>query len=855
MKNLYNNLNGKYRNFIAPFLWLHGETIEDVIKEIHAIHNTGIRGVCLESRTHENFCEEAWWRDLAIIFEECEKLGMKVWILDDKHFPSGYANGIFDEKYKHLKKWDIIERHIDVAGPVTDGAAMLETWRWDPVNDEIIAVFACKKAPDGKLTSDIIDISDNIRDGMVYFDLPDGYFRIVFLVKTRFYMGKYYESFSDKLNPEATEAYLKEVYEPHYEHFKKYFGNTFAGFFSDEPGFENNRSYGLTTDLGKIWQEYPWHERVYNRLFEKYGEDTYKKLMLLWFEDSENEYIGVRYDYMSIITDEYSMNFTQKIGTWCREHGVEYIGHIIEDENTHAKTGSGAGHYFKSMCGQDMSGVDVVLHQIIPGMRDYSNACSTSYMETSNRFYNYVLAKLAASDAVQDERKHGRAMCELFGAYGWAEGTKIMKFLADHMIMRGINHFVPHAFSPKEDDEDCPPTFYNHGKNPLYSYMNIIMGYMNRMSDLLSGFKRITDCAILYDAEAIWCGGEFVKNEDIAKELWNNLIDYDFISEDNLSTSRIVNKKICLGLAEYSHIIIPFRKFITPALKNIIDRLVKKDIDVIFVGGRPDYDVYGNKTEITGGRDCAVEDIAAMLEDFCEYDVNNKGFLSAAHYSNGKNDIYLFANEGLKTVSCSVTVRNTSLKQYFLYDAVENKIYKKCRENIELELYPYNCVAVILGDVNDVEISCNKKYISKHIIHPQYEIDLCGDVRENNYERYAVASDLKSITGMDGIHDFAGKIRYKFTVSPEKDGLYELDLGQVGECAEVYMNGSLCGRRIMPPYKFDMGALSADKECLITAVISTHSGYKYKDNFSRYLLFEPMGMTGPVTLLEYEKEI
>ena len=97
-----------------------------------------------------------------------------------------------------------------------------------------------------------------------------------------------------------------------------------------------------------------------------------------------------------------------------------------------------------------------------------------------------------------------------------------------------------------------------------------------------------------------------------------------------------------------------------------------------------------------------------MLEDFCEYDVNNKGFLSAAHYSNGKNDIYLFANAGLKTVSCSVTVRNTSLKQYFLYDAVENKIYKKCRENIELELYPYNCVAVILGDVNDVEISCNK---------------------------------------------------------------------------------------------------------------------------------------------------
>ncbi len=855
MKGLYDNLKGEYGSFSAPFLWLHGEPVNEVIDEIHAIYNIGIRSVCLESRTYEDFCGDAWWRDLSVIFEECKKLGMRVWILDDKHFPSGYANGIFEEKYKHLQKWDIIERHIDVAGPVEDGAAMSETWRWDPDNDEIVAVLACKKAKDGKLTSDIIDISDNIRDGMVYFNLPDGYFRIVFLVKTRFYMGKYYDSFSDKLNPEATEAYLKEVYEPHYEHFKKHFGNTFAGFFSDEPGFENNRAYGLTTDLGKIWQEYPWHERVYNRLFEKYGEDTYKKLLLLWFEDSGNEYNGVRYDYMNIITDEYSMNFTQKIGAWCREHGVEYIGHIIEDENTHAKTGSGAGHYFKSMHGQDMSGVDVVLHQIIPGMRDYSNACSTSYLETSNRFYNYVLAKLAASDAVQDERKHGRAMCELFGAYGWAEGTKTMKFLADHMIMRGINRFVPHAFSPKEDDEDCPPTFYNHGKNPLYNYMDIIMGYMNRMSNLLSGCKRVTDCAVLYDAEAIWCGGEFVKNEDIAKELWDNLIDYDFISEDNLNTAKLANGKVYRGLAEYGHIIIPFRRFITPVLTDIINRLVKNGVDVIFAGGRPDCDIYGNSVDIIGGRDCAAEDIAAALENFCEYDVNDKDFLSAAHYSNGRNDIYLFANEGLKVISCGIRLRNKPIKEYFLYDAAENKMYKKCGENIELELYPYNCIAVITGEADGSAISFNKKYISKSIINPQYEIDLCSDVRADKYEKYAVTSELKSITGMDGLHGFAGRIRYKFTLSPEKDGMYELDLGRIGECAEVYINGNSCGRRIVPPYKFDMGALSADREYTITAIISTHSGYKYKDNFSRYLLFEPMGMTGPVTLSEYEKEI
>ena len=57
-------------------------------------------------------------------------------------------------------------------------------------------------------------------------------------------------------------------------------------------------------------------------------------------------------------------------------------------------------------------------------------------------------------------------MCEAFGAYGWNEGLKMMKWITDHLIVRGINHLVPHAFDPKEfPDFDCPPHFYAHGMN------------------------------------------------------------------------------------------------------------------------------------------------------------------------------------------------------------------------------------------------------------------------------------------------------------------------------------------------------------------------------------------------------
>ena len=38
-------------------------------------------------------------------------------------------------------------------------------------------------------------------------------------------------------------------------------------------------------------------------------------------------------------------------------------------------------------------------------------------------------------------------MAEVFGAFGWHEGLREMKWIADHMLVRGINWFTPHAFS------------------------------------------------------------------------------------------------------------------------------------------------------------------------------------------------------------------------------------------------------------------------------------------------------------------------------------------------------------------------------------------------------------------------
>ncbi len=78
----------------------------------------------------------------------------------------------------------------------------------------------------------------------------------------------------------------------------------------------------------------------------------------------------IRYNYMSLVSELYSQHFSQRIGRWCREHKVDYIGHVIEDNNAHTRLGYGAGHFFQSMKGQSMAGIDVVLHQLMPQQND-----------------------------------------------------------------------------------------------------------------------------------------------------------------------------------------------------------------------------------------------------------------------------------------------------------------------------------------------------------------------------------------------------------------------------------------------------------------------------------------------------
>ena len=107
-------------NYILPFLWMHGASDEKKKRMVEVIYESGARAVCLEARPHPDFAGSLWWHDVEVILEEAKEKDMKVWILDDAHFPTGLANGAAEHAPEKLKRICLTEQHMDILGPVPD---------------------------------------------------------------------------------------------------------------------------------------------------------------------------------------------------------------------------------------------------------------------------------------------------------------------------------------------------------------------------------------------------------------------------------------------------------------------------------------------------------------------------------------------------------------------------------------------------------------------------------------------------------------------------------------------------------------------------------------------------------------
>ena len=821
---------------LLPFLWLHGEDEETLRQGIRDVAASGCGSVCAESRTHPDFLGEGWWQEIDIILDECKKQGLTLWLLDDTHFPSGFANGAAaGTPYRRMM---MTKRHMDVTGPRKGGRILVQP---DGSDAFLVAVVAARRIHrDGLIESytdlggwtvaDPIDLTDCVEDGFVRWDVPEGDWRV--FVMTADYVSERNppQYFANPLLPEGGQLMIDTVYEAHYQHMKEDFGKTFKGFFSDEPALRAGRGYSAV--LGEYpMLPIPWRLDMPEILSRRLGKPARALLPGLWYDIGEDT-PRIRYVLMDTVSRLYGENYSTPLGDWCRTHGVAYIGHVIEQNNAHSRLGSGAGHFFRAMSGQDMAGMDIVLHELRPEHRGVSHAWHSQDFEADDDFFRYMLPQMTVSCAHLDPKKKGRSLCEIFGAYGWQEDAEEMRYLANYLLSRGINHFTPHAFTLKPyPDPDSPPHF--GAFNPLMPAVTHIHQHMARAASQLDGGRMLARTGVLYYAEAEWADAKScMKTETVVKALNMAHIPCEIVSIDLLEAGR------------YDALYIPWGRLWPEKLFRRLHPLMDAGCRVVFVNALPESLSEGQGDIAALAQGMHVLPLSVIAQDATEHASQPVRALTDSPdihlylYEKDGQVITVLFNEDVRR-SHSITLSTGAFSSPVVWDS-EYQLCYPLKEDGSVILHPGQLLMVADHQPGWPAVQPLPDWKQGASFAPVWTITFPGTAYD------PITTDAPG--DLNAVYPrFSGTARYEADVTlPEHAA--GVVLPHISGMVQAWLDDQPLGMRIAPPYAFHFAPVPGTHHLRLE--VTNTLVFRHRDPLSFFGYINPTGITGPLAWLE-----
>lgn len=853
MNNIDRILNNDLTKCHYPFFWLYGEeTVENVVAAVNRAADMGCDGITVEPRGFQDF-EKRWWELFDAIVETCVERNIKIIVLDeDYHGPTGHAFGaLLKPENAHLRRKSVYEAHVDVIGPANIDLVVGRTAMWTPtkVQDDLIGCYLYKRTDDknGIDISGGVDLMPNINKGILSCEIPEGNYRVVYVYAGSKYSEINKDDFIDMCDAESVDLLIKTVYDLYEERYGKYFGSTIIGFFSDEPFLGNAYVYCSTgrgihedTRIGRVGQTVPINQNIIDRVKAVYGDDFIKYIPSIWYWDEEIS-PNFRNVYMNVIADLYSECFTQKLGAWCKDRGLLYTGHVLEDNNLHTRLGDGPAHYFRSQFGQTLAGMDIVLHQIMPGFADVNLGGYGAYLY-ENEFYHYILGKLASSAAHTYPEYNGKSMCEVTIGYGWAEGSQLAKWLFDYLLVRGTNFFVPGAIASTFVDNIHAPHFgEKDGREPQQEGFAKILDYSKKVVTAFDGTTHICNALLLYNAQAEWMNkDEYMLMQSPAKRLYDAHIDFDILSEDLLDNIKVVDGK-CTLIETYDVIVVPYAKYLPKFLIEKLTSLIDQGADVVFVNAQPE------NTEKT----LTVVDESALAQyciDKNYVDITVDGFKFLRHYHAEKDGVhtYMFFNEhATNTFDGEICTKQDG--DYNVYDFITGKHYHGVGNKIKLRLEPYQSCIVVYEQDRGYLSYVNYDKLSKQVLTPDFKVQAYDYMNMNEISAEQQMTDIIPYSKVNP--EFSGKLVYTAKVQLKKTDVAFIKIDGVGENAKLYLNGKFCGHAICKPFAFDVSDAVLEGENDLRIEVYTTIANAVKDPVSMFVPLSPTGIYGEIKYL------
>jgi len=337
----------------------------------------------------------------------------------------------------------------------------------------------------------------------------------------------------DILNPDAVTSFMELVYDRYSKEFGKYFGTTILGIFTDEPS-----PLGRSSARGVL----PGNGSLLPQIKKILGYDITPFLSDLWYNDNPDSKKH-QSDYNRAINICLEENYYQRLGKWCRDHGISLMGHPASSMDI------GAERYFQ------IPGQDLVWRYVEPGEKALSGQHST-------------MAKCASSAMIHLGFR--RNANELYGAYGHNLTFDEMQWLANWCFVRGQNFLIPHAFyysirGPRFDER--PPDV-----GPNASWWNSYKPYADacrRLSWINTDSRQVCELAIL--GEATWLP------DKAAKICFRSQRDFNYLEIRHLwEDAKIDSKGVHIKGMNYSAVILDSLSYLPPKALPFLKKLARK---------------------------------------------------------------------------------------------------------------------------------------------------------------------------------------------------------------------------------------------------------------------------------------
>ncbi|OGV70102.1 MAG: hypothetical protein A2283_14245 [Lentisphaerae bacterium RIFOXYA12_FULL_48_11] len=806
LEDQFKNLPMEAKRLTGPLFWLHGDESKERLETyLEKVTESGNGCFTAESRPHNDWLGEGWYRDLAICLEAAKKNNLKMWIFDEKWWPSQGIGGNVPPKYA--------AKRLAADGTDSEGDRLFEAD--GHCSEQYVASLAGKLNADGKIDgSTLIDLKRYIKNGRLSWHIPAGKWKIMKFTHVQGpglsqHRGK--QLSVDGASRDCVDWFIKTVYQPHYDRFGSDFGKTIPGFFYDEP--ETLGDWG--TEL--------------NATLRNWGVDWKKAYVAYKFELAGDEQTAARFQYLDAFAETWGREMYGRTTEWCRKHNVISMGHFMEHGYLYVHRDYCAGDMMRLQKYSDMGGIDLVCQQMYPGKRPHNI---------------YQTPKLGSSITHVFNKTDDITMCEMFGAYGQKITYPEMKWLTDQMQVRGVNFMIPHSFNPRAPyDTDCPPYFYNGGYEPRYPLYRVYADYTSRLSLLLAGGRHVCPIAILFGGNTKHVG-KLITPEDMTSAIQDAVYDCDWLPfevfENDASLS---GNEIKLHRERYQVLVVPPAEVIPYATLEKVKRFYEKGGIVVGYGflpsksatiGRTSADIASlttsiwNSPSIPGTTVCmknskggksfflcekpTAGDIAQVLEKeagippvlkVLEGDTGN--WLHVLHRIKENRDVFLVCNQNHEGSARKLRLQAIAEGTPEIWDAMRNEInsipYKRNGDNVdfELTLEPDESVLVVFQSKKR-DLPVRLEAASK----PVQEIAVTRDNKPANPD--PTPTQQKKLTVSPVKSDiFHGQCDIPASVDPAKSRIYiELDELVPEAAANISVNDQFAGGFIDKPFRLDI---------------------------------------------------